>query len=300
MRTVATPATRAGERGSAENAAPETEILIQGYSSYLLGLQCSPHTIRNYVYDIRRWAAWWKRPVEFFKQDEWDDWTLHLQSRCEGRSVRRYQSCLRKFYKYLRRRKLVSHDPSYDAEAVKIHRKVVGFLSEDEIWAFFRVPQPLLWRTLCQVIYSHGLRGSEALGLQVSDVQGDYIKVTKGKGAKDRLLPMVLRMKLDLDFWLLRRPQGTAHLFPDETGRPITGQRLRRHVASVGKLAGINRLVKPHMLRHSIATHLLNRGMNLRFIQELLGHESMESTRIYTHVAIEPLTDAIQKSHPLA
>lgn len=278
--------------------APDADLLIQGYSSYLLGLQVSEHTARNYVYDARRWAAWFKRPVEFFGQDEWDDWTQHLlREGVSGRSVRRYQSSIRKFFKYLRRRKLVSHDPSYDAESVKIHKRVVGFLTEEETRAFFSVEQPLLWRTLCLVIYSNGLRNSEARNLKLSDIIGDSLKVYKGKGKKDRLLPLMLRTKLDLEYWLSRHPGGVL-LFPSETGGVILAQRLRRHIKSTGRRAGLNRLIKPHMLRHSIATHVLNRGMDLRFIQELLGHEDIESTTIYTHVAQQELEQAVQNHHP--
>lgn len=278
----------------------DVDALIQGYSNYLIGLQVSPHTVKNYTYDVKRWARWFKRPVEFFRQEEWDDWTLHLQATCEGRSVRRYQSGIRKFFKYLRRRKIVSHDPSYDAESVKIHRKVVGFLTEEETWAFFGVEQPLLWRSLCLIVYSNGLRNSEARQLTPGDLIGDSIRVFKGKGNKDRLLPLLLRTKLDLEYWLAKRPQGSALLFPDEDGRLIPAQRLRRRIARIGKLAGIGRLVKPHLLRHSVATHLLNRGMDMRFIQELLGHEDIESTRIYTHVAQAPLERELTARHPLS
>lgn len=277
----------------------DVDVLIQGYSTYLQALQVSPHTARQYVYTVKAWARWFKRPVEYFKQDEWDDWTAYLlQEGVAGRSVRRYQSSIRKFFKYLRRRKLVSHDPSYDAESVKMTRKVVGFLSEGEIAAFFAVDQPLLWRTLCLLLYSNGLRQSEARALEVADLIGDTIKIRNGKGGKDRLLPLMLRTKLDLDYWLSRHPGG-ALLFPGPTGGIIPAQNVRRQVARIAKRAGIAQRIKPHMLRHSIATHLLNRGMDIRFIQALLGHESIESTRVYTHVAIEALEREMKSTHPM-
>jgi site-specific recombinase XerD len=287
----------------------DVDVLIQGYSIYLQALQVSPNTIRVYVYTVKAWAKWFKRPVEYFRQEEWDDWTAHLLGDgVEGRSVRRYQSAVRKFYKYLRRRKIVSHDPSYDSEAVKAHEKIVDFLTEEEIRAFFLAPQPLLWRSIMLLIYSNGLRNSEARSLQLADLMGDCLRIYKGKGARDRLLPLMLRTKLDLEYWLARRPQGSTLLFPDDGNKPIGAAQLRRHVAKVGSQAGISRLdeggkpkpVRPHMLRHSIATHLLNRGMGLRFIQELLGHKDLESTRIYTHVAQDALAREMGKAHPLA
>lgn len=289
------PEDRAGEIGET------TDILIQGYSTYLAALQKSPHTVRQYTYTVKMWAAWFKRPVEYFKQDEWDDWTAHLlEQGVEGRSVRAYQSRVRKFYKYLRRRKIVAHDPSYDHEPVKMRRKIVGFLTQEEINQFFRVSQPLIHKTMMLLMYSNGLRNSEVRELRLDDVIGEMIRIRDGKGGKDRLLPLMLRMKLDLDYWISRRPKDSELLFPGPTNGIIPAQRMRRLVARIAKRAGITRLVKPHMLRHSIATHLLNRGMDIRFIQELLGHENIESTRIYTHVSVEALDNAMQDAHPTA
>ncbi len=288
------------DRESGGRVVSDIDALIQGYSTYLAALQVSPHTVRQYTYTVKMWAKWFKRPVEYFKQDEWDDWTAHLLSEgVEGRSVRAYQSRVRKFYKYLRRRKIVAHDPSYDHEPVKMRVKVVGFLTEEEINDFFSVPQPLMSRTMMLLMYSNGLRNSEVRELQVDDIIGDTLRIRDGKGGKDRLLPLMLRTKLDLDYWIQKHPGGEL-LFPGPTGGLIPAQRFRRQVARIARRAGINRLVKPHMLRHSIATHLLNRGMDIRFIQELLGHECIESTRIYTHVATEALDDRMQQSHPLA
>lgn len=278
----------------------EVDVLIQGYSTYLQGLQVSPHTSRVYVYTVKAWANWFKRPPEYFRQDEWDDWTAHLlREDVAGRSVRRYQAAIRKFFKYLRRRKIVSHDPSYDSEPVKMHEKIVDFLTEEETNTFFRAPMPLLWRSILLLIYSNGLRNSEARQLRVADIIGEHVKVVMGKGKKDRILPLMLRTKLDLEYWLSRHPGG-EWLFPDADGKPIQAHKLRRRVKRYAKLSGIPRLVRPHMLRHSIATHLLNRGMDLRFIQELLGHEDIESTRIYTHVATASLEREMGKAHPLA
>lgn len=208
----------------------------------------------------------------------------------------------------MRRRKIVAHDPSYDSESVRAHKKIPSFLSEEETWAFFAVQQPLLWRSICLLIYSNGIRNSEARNLQASDVIGDMILIRDGKGGKDRLLPLMLRTKLDVEYWLSKRPQASALLFPDQDGKIIGSNQLRRRIAKVGREAGIKRFdkegkpvpVKPHMLRHSIATHLLNRKMDLRFIQELLGHDDINSTRIYTHVATSALDREMQDAHPLA
>lgn len=284
----------------AEWVGSDTEILIQGYSTYLQALQVSPQTVRNYVYDVKRWAGWFKRPVEYFRQEEWDDWTAHmLEEGVAGRSVRRYQAALRKFFKYLRRRKVVTHDPSADCEAVKMKRKVVEFLSEEEVNEFFSVPQPLLWRTMALLMYSNGLRNAEVRGLELCDVIGDSIRVRDGKGGKDRILPLMLRTKLDLDYWLHKRQGSSSWLFCDEAGDKILGHRLRRQIKRVGRQAGLSRPVRPHMLRHSIATHLLNRGVELRFIQELLGHDSITTTQVYTHVATSTLDAVLSASHPL-
>jgi site-specific recombinase XerD len=284
------PGTGTGERGTAPS---DIDVLIQGYSNYLEALQVSPHTSRQYVYTVKRWAKWFGRPVEFFQQDEWDDWTRHLlEEGVEGRSVRRYQSSVRKFFKYLRRRKVVTHDPSYDAEAVKMRTKVVDFLSEEEVRDFFAVEQPPEFWLASFLMYANGLRNSEARALDASDLIGDTLRIRDGKGGKDRLLPVRLRTKAELVCYIRER---SGPLFPG-----MTAQQLRRQVRRVGRRAGIKRVVRPHMLRHSIATHLLNRGMDLRFVQELLGHGSITSTQVYTHVATAALDREMGKAHPLA
>src|SRR5262245_46723086 len=118
---------RAGEKGTGEVSV--LGILIQGYSSYLQALKMSPRTVQGYTEDVTRWGRWWKRPVEYFGQDEWDDWVASLdRAGISGASIRRYQSALRRFFKYLRRRKVCTNDPAKDAETVKIRESVRPFL----------------------------------------------------------------------------------------------------------------------------------------------------------------------------
>lgn len=114
----------------------DVDVLIQGYSNYLLALQMSAATIKGYTGDVRAWADWWKKPVEFFGVDEWDDWTFYETERgLKGKSVRRHQTALKRFFKYLRRKKLVSHDPALNAETVKVAKNLPVWLEESQVKA---------------------------------------------------------------------------------------------------------------------------------------------------------------------
>lgn len=289
MRIVATPAAKAGGRGSAESSAPVTEILIQGYSIYLHGLQKSPKTVKEYTKDVRAWAAWFKRPVDYFRQDEWDDWTAYQsQSGISGKSIRRHQSSLRKFYKYLRRRKLVTHDPSEDAEAVGIIKTVPEVLSVEQITNIRSRAKSVRNRAILALLYEGALRNAEVRGLKRTDIGKEFVRVL-GKGGKERLVPM----SEDAIKLIEAHTPGKVYLFEAFEGVQLAEVNLGKLVRRLAKGAGITQRVTPHTLRHSRATHLLNAGVDLRHIQELLGHASIETTQHYTHVAKEQLRKAI-------
>lgn len=276
----------------------DVDVLIQGYSSYLTALKKSPKTVLEYTKDVTRWAAWWKRPVEFFKQEEWDDWTLALsESGVSGRSINRYRASLKRFFKYLRRRKLVTHDPSYDSESVQTERRLPAVLTRDEVEYMRGKLKSPRTRALFALLYDCGLRNAEARLLTVDRIGPESIHVS-GKRAKDRIVPTVAATHATLEDWMRRRPTGTDLVFPTVSGTPIGEVQVYQLIKRIAK--GIPKKVTPHTLRHSIATHLVEGGMDLEKLQEFLGHDSIETTRIYVHIARVRVKEAVLKAHPMA
>lgn len=156
-------------------------------------------------------------------------------------------------------------------------------------------------RALFELMYSSGLRRSEVTGLKIKDVDffNGIVKVF-GKGAKERIVPVTDAALSALKDYLACRknPQPTEALFLNKNGRPLTGDGLAYIFKNTAIAAHLARKVTPHSLRHSFATHLLNNGCDLRSLQEMLGHKSLSSTQVYTHVSIEKLKSVYRHAHP--
>ena len=156
-------------------------------------------------------------------------------------------------------------------------------------------------RALFELMYSSGLRRSEVTGLKIKDVDffNGIVKVF-GKGAKERIVPVTdAALSAMKDYLACRKnPQPTEALFLNKNGRPLTGDGLAYIFKNTAIAAHLARKVTPHSLRHSFATHLLNNGCDLRSLQEMLGHKSLSSTQVYTHVSIEKLKSVYRHAHP--
>lgn len=249
-------------------------------------------------------------------------------------SVARKLSALRTFVKYLRREELIEHDPTAMAVAPKRDQTIPTHLSEPEMTRLIEMPStgdPLgrRDRAILELFYASGLRLSELVGIDLEDLNlsGRMVRVM-GKGGKERLLPFNQNTVTALRAWLADRaailaarqararrrtvvaPRKTVAgarqkvpgdpLFLNSRGGRLTGRSvdrmLRRYVAQCSTRMGIS----PHALRHSFATHLLQRGADLRAIQELLGHSRLSTTQRYTHVNAAQLIEVYRKSHPRA
>jgi len=250
-------------------------------------------------------------------------------------SVARKLSALRTFVKYLRREEIIEHDPTVRAVAPKRDQTIPIHLSEPEMARLIETPStadPLgrRDRAILELFYASGLRLSELVGINLEDLNlaGRMVRVM-GKGGKERLLPFNQSTAAALRAWMAdraailaarqaragrrtaiaprRKPAAAIRhrapvdpLFLNARGGRLTGRSvdrmLRRHVAACSTRLGIS----PHALRHSFATHLLQRGADLRAIQELLGHSRLSTTQRYTHVNAAQLIDVYRKSHPRA
>ncbi|HEY0634819.1 MAG TPA: site-specific tyrosine recombinase XerD [Gammaproteobacteria bacterium] len=238
---------------------------------------------------------------------------LQLRSR-EGarpRTTARLLSSLRRFYRYLIRERVREDDPSARVESPKLGRPLPKSLSEEEVEALLDAPDSrsalgLRDRAMLEVLYATGLRVSELVGLTLGQInlQQGGVKVI-GKGRKERLVPLgevavewlerYLRESRPL---LLGREGISDALFPSRRGTAMTRQAFWQHIKRYAVVAGITKTLSPHTLRHAFATHLLNHGADLRVVQLLLGHSSLSTTQIYTHVARERLKALHAAHHP--
>lgn len=290
------PEIKAGERG---NAAGDTEVLVQGFSNYISSL-LAPKTAKEYTKDVRAWAEWWQKPVEMFNQDEWDDWTLYESERgVKGSTINRHRASIKRFFKYLRRKKLVDHDPAKDCESIRKPLTLPVWLSEEEVGLVYKNIRNARQRAMVTLLYECGLRNMELRGLLVEDVAGGYVHVRQGKRGKERYVPISAEATELIEAWIAERPKDSRYLISSELGNMLPERTVQKTIVSLARdIPGKH--VTPHTLRHSIATHLHNRGVDLRDIQEFLGHDSIETTRRYVHVAKEALRGRILGAHPKA
>ena len=226
-----------------------------------------------------------------------------------ARSVARQLSAVKGFYRWLKREGRIAEDPALLIERPKTGRPLPKTLTEEDVDALLRAPDldtplGLRDRAMLEVLYATGLRVTELVTLtqsQINPRQG-LVRVI-GKGDKERLVPL----GEDALHWLVRylreaRPLLLGNdqelLFPSQRGTCMTRQTFWHRIKQMATVAGVQKNLSPHTLRHAFATHLLNHGADLRVVQLLLGHSDLSTTQIYTHVAQQRLQDLYQKHHP--
>jgi integrase/recombinase XerC len=313
---------------------------LKAFLAYLrLNRHLSPHTVRAYESDVSQYLAFvagetGKKMSALGPADlDLDSVRLHiaeLNKADKARStVARKLSGLRTFIKYLRREEIIEHDPAAMAVAPKRDQTIPTHLSEPEIARLIETPSTAdalgrRDRAILELFYASGLRLSELVAIDLEDLNlSDRMVRVMGKGGKERILPFNQSTVSALKAWMKDRAAIVAARLPrriarsSKTSRPqdlktsdplfinyrgtrLTGRSvdrlLRRYVAQCSTRMGVS----PHALRHSFATHLLQRGADLRAIQELLGHARLSTTQRYTHVNAAQLIDVYRKSHPRA
>ncbi len=272
----------------------------------------SENTLSAYRSDLQKYALWLnKNKCEMTTAQESD--LRNYLSSMQGRTVRtmaRHLSSIRNLYGYMVREGIMKHDPSARVEAPKIGRQLPKSLTEMEVESLLKAPDTgtslgFRDRTMLEVLYASGLRVSELINLQTGQVnlrQG-VVRVL-GKGNKERLVPL----GEESIEWLSRYQHGARiellgknisdALFPTKRGEVMSRQAFWYLIKRYAVVAGINKTISPHMLRHAFATHLLNHGADLRVVQMLLGHSDISTTQIYTHIAQERLKNLHAVHHP--
>lgn len=291
---------------------------LQEYIRYLVAERnASRHTISNYRREIAQLMAFAReRGVS-----EWSQVTsallrkwlaaLHAQGYVKA-SIARRVSEVRAFYNYMARVGLVTSNPAQAISAPKLPQRLPRPLNVEEIKAILAVPDVLTPqgqrdRAMLETLYAGGLRVSELLALDLADLDLAQGQVrVMGKGAKERValigVPSVqaLRVYLEQGRRRLLGNKRTNALFLNRFGRRLSVSMFTRALATYARLAGVEHRVTPHMLRHSFATHLLDGGADLRTVQELLGHENLGTTQIYTQVSQGHLRETLAGAHPRA
>jgi integrase/recombinase XerD len=295
------------------------ERWVAGFTHYLaVERRLSLHTQRVYERDVRAWL----RTLPQHGTSEaagmlTRDRVLRFlaQSRASGlspRSLARRMAGLRAFCRYLRREGVLATDPLLDLETPRLPQRLPHFLSIGEVDRLLRqprldTPRGLRDAAMLEALYATGLRVSELVSLPMSALHlaEGWIKV-RGKGGKERLIPLGEQAVGCIQAYLtgarerLMRGGRTTLVFVNGRGAGITRQGFWKLLRGYARQAGIRKPMSPHTLRHSFATHLLERGADLRSVQQLLGHSDISTTQIYTHVLEARLRSAYQRYHPRA
>ncbi|MFH1339259.1 MAG: tyrosine recombinase XerC [Candidatus Omnitrophota bacterium] len=224
----------------------------------------------------------------------------------KSRTVARKLSCLRSFFKFLCRDGYLANNPALSLMSFKLDKHLPSFLTEEEMFKLLDSlrgddERSLRDQAILETFYSTGMRISELVGLNVDDVDfiGGVVKA-RGKGKRERLLPAGEYALRAIKAYLDKRNKQSASLFLNKNGSRLTTRGVRGIVHKYIRLASLKRGLSPHSFRHSFATHLLNRGADLRSVQELLGHVNLSTTQIYTHLTTERLKSVYDKAHPHA
>ncbi|OCG73194.1 site-specific tyrosine recombinase XerD [Microbacterium sediminis] len=227
-------------------------------------------------------------------------------------SLARLQSSVRGLHRFLAREGIAVDDPAQRLRPPKQARRLPKALTIDQIERLLQAPSPedpigIRDRALLELLYATGARVSEAIGLDVDDLaHGDVVRL-RGKGSKERIVPVGSFARQAIDAYLTRvrpdlatRGPASPRLFLGARGAPLSRQSAWLVIQSAAERAQLTAHVSPHTLRHSFATHLLQGGADVRVVQELLGHASVATTQIYTHVTVDTLRDIYATSHPRA
>ncbi|MEW5766956.1 MAG: tyrosine recombinase XerC [bacterium] len=291
-----------------------SKLKIDRFIQHLEGERnLSPHTLKAYREDLEAFE-------QFIKEVGGPEVDQSLIRRYLGhlriknysrRSIARKLASLRAYYRFLLEQGLIDTNPAYNLAGPKQDSRLPAFLFQDEIDTLLNIPKEdnifgLRDRAVLEMLYTSGMRISELTGLNIDSIDylAEVVKV-RGKGGKERLLPLGSYAMQALQRYLSKRDKlvkdrSEKPLFLNRYGKRLSGRWIRVMLNRYIREAALNKRVSPHTIRHTFATHLLDNGADLRAVQELLGHVSLSTTQIYTHVSGERLKAVYEKAHPRA
>jgi integrase/recombinase XerC len=281
--------------------------------------RASPHTVRNYVSDLMQFEEFLRSrsiPIRGATHQIIRAWQSGLTEDHKETSRSRKLASVKAFYRFLVREGLMASSPAKLVRSPKLPKTLPKVLPVDEVFALLETPSAksvlgLRDRAMLEVLYGAGVRVSELCGLSLGDLdlRARIVRVM-GKGSKERICPLNAHAVEVLQAWFARRGELLANAREDEAdpeavflnyrGGRLRSRSVARHLDRYVKVAALRRNVSPHAMRHSFATHLLGSGMDVRSIQELLGHASLSTTQKYTAVSWDLLQEVYDKAHPRA
>jgi integrase/recombinase XerD len=291
---------------------------IRGFLNYLrVEKALSQNTLDAYRRDLSKFTQYaagrgLNKPGEIKHGDVVDFLGTLYARRLDARSVARHLVSLRQFFRFLMMDELITEDPSISVESPKFRKSLPEFLSVEEVELLLTQPDAstatgLRDKAMIELLYSAGLRVSELCGLAVDDLHSNAGSLRcVGKGNKERLVPVGRKALAVIQEYLNNaRPEilgerTSKYLFVNRKGNKLGRIVFWKLLGAYGRKAGLRKALKPHMLRHSFATHLLDRGGDLRSVQLMLGHSDISTTQIYTHVVEERLKKVYKAHHPRA
>lgn len=288
------------------------------FLTYLQAIKnASVHTVRNYRIDLDDFFAFSKvEDVKIIDKKAIRAYLAHLNEKNTKKTILRRLSALRSFFKFLLKEGAISVNPLEEIDAPKLEKKIPAPLTREEIDRLFQQPDTTSFlgfrdRTILELFYSSGLRISELVGLSRSDFDASSMTLrVKGKGKKERVIPITQNAATWITNYLNhpeRLLDGEAHgaekdhdaIFLNRWGTRLTVRSVDRNFKIALRQSGLAAKATPHTIRHSIATHWLENGMDLKTIQTLLGHSTLATTTIYTQVSTKLKKDVYDKAHPL-
>jgi integrase/recombinase XerC len=297
------------------------EALAEFLRHLSLEKNASAYTVKSYREDLTQALEFFREKVGIRAKDPRQISTRHVRAylawlheqQYSKATIARRMAAVRSWFRFLCRQGIVEGNPADGLRSPRQEKKLPHFLSEEDLIRLLEKPPSgtplgLRDRAILETLYSAGVRVSELTGLNIEDVDLDSgLAVVRGKGKRERLAPLGRPAMAALKRWLPWRDEVAkkTHLanpavFLNKNGSRLTSRSVGRLLEKYLALAGLDPRTSPHTLRHSFATHLLDRGADIRSVQELLGHRSLGTTQIYTHVTTNRLKESYHQAHPRA
>lgn len=287
-----------------------TEHWIKDYSYYLkIERRMSPNTVASYCSDVTKFLDFCEENPKCISSDAILLWLGACAAQVSNRSQARELSALRSFFDWMIMEGERGDNPCDGVDSPKLGRYLPEVLSVDEVIAIMDSVDLSCWngvrdRCILEFLYGCGLRVSEACGLKISGIYQDerFVRII-GKGNKERLVPFGEPAVEAFRKWMSVRPEPASPEYDDMVflnrfGKPLSRVSVFKMIKRQAIIAGVEKEISPHTFRHSFATHLIERGADLRTVQEMLGHESILTTEIYTHIDAGTWQKAVLEHHP--
>ena len=295
----------------------DIEGLVTRYIKYLeVERNASPYTVRSYSTDLRDFREFLElegiESLEDVDRGVVRNYLSLLARGLDKASASRKLSAVRSFYRYLEGEEVISSNPLKNAPSLKLDKRLPSFLSIDEVLRLLQAPDtstPLGQRdrAILELLYASGLRVSEIVNIDLDQVDLEVREVRVwGKGSKERVVLMGVPAARAIEYYLadgrarLMGKRTTNALFLNRYGERLSERSMQYMLDKYAKKAGLAKGIHPHTLRHTFATHLLDGGADLRVVQELMGHATLSSTQVYTHVTQSQARKVYLRAHPRA